>query len=134
MKTGSVTVHPFPLNHPQGATGNRIETNGTVIVNATDYEHGDPKFDKILRDYSQNADMLILDTTYTPAEYETHKGWGLSTWTNGVFVAREAKVDQLILFHHDPSHDDQTMMRISQNARMQFDNTTGAWEGFVAAF
>jgi len=133
IKTGSVTVCPFPLNHPQGATGYRIETDGAVIVYATDYEHGDREFDKMLCDYSQNADILILDSQYTPAEYETHKGWGHSTWSNAVFVAREAKAEHLILFHHDPSHDDQAMMRISQNARIQFENTTGAWEGFVAA-
>jgi hypothetical protein len=38
-----------------------------------------------------------------------------------------------MLFHHDPDHDDQTMMRISQDARLRFENTTAAWEGFVAA-
>ena len=43
------------------------------------------------------------------------------------------RAEHLMLFHHDPAHDDQAMMQISQNARMQFENTTGAWEGFVAA-
>jgi phosphoribosyl 1,2-cyclic phosphodiesterase len=133
VKSGIVTVSPFPLNHPQGATGYRIEVNGAVIVYGTDYEHGIPEFDKTLRNYSQDADILILDSQYTPAEYETHKGWGHSTWSNAVMVARDARAEHLFLFHHDPAHDDQAMMRISQNARMQFDNTTGAWEGFVAA-
>jgi hypothetical protein len=36
------------------------------------------------------------------------------------------------LFHHDPTHDDQQMMRITEDARMQFENTTAAWEGFAA--
>ena len=47
-------------------------------------------------------------------------------------VARDAKVKQLFLFHHDPTHDDQQMMRITEDARMQFENTTAAWEGFAA--
>jgi phosphoribosyl 1,2-cyclic phosphodiesterase len=133
VQAGSLTVRPFPLNHPQGASGYRIECNGVVIVYATDFEHGVRESDAILCEYSQNANILICDTQYTPAEYETHRGWGHSTWENAVLLARDARAEHLILFHHDPVHDDQTMMRISQDARIQFENTTAAWEGFVAA-
>jgi phosphoribosyl 1,2-cyclic phosphodiesterase len=133
IKIGSMSICPFPLNHPQGASGYRIECNGAVIVYATDFEHGIKEYDDILCEYSQNADILICDTQYTPAEYETHKGWGHSTWENAVLLAKDACAEHLMLFHHDPIHDDQTMMRISQDARIQFENTTAAWEGFVAA-
>jgi phosphoribosyl 1,2-cyclic phosphodiesterase len=133
IKVGGLTIRPFPLNHPQGASGYRIECEGVVIVYATDYEHGVSASDAILCEYAQNANILICDAQYTPAEYETHRGWGHSTWQNAVLLAREARAEHLMLFHHDPSHDDQAMMQISQNARMQFENTTGAWEGFVAA-
>jgi phosphoribosyl 1,2-cyclic phosphodiesterase len=133
VETKQLKIRPFPLNHPQGASGYRIECNDAVIVYATDYEHGVKEYDSILCDYAQDADILICDAQYTPAEYETHKGWGHSTWANAVFVAREARAEHLILFHHDPTHDDQAMMRITQNARIQYENTTSAWEGFVAA-
>ena len=130
---GALKVRPFPLNHPQGASGYRIEANGAVIVYATDYEHGVSGSDAILCEYAQDADILICDAQYTPAEYETHRGWGHSTWENAVLLARHARAQHLILFHHDPLHDDQTMMRISQDARVHFENTTAAWEGFAAA-
>ena len=133
INVGDLTIRPFPLNHPQGASGYRIECKGVVIVYATDYEHGVSETDAVLCEYAQNANILICDAQYTPAEYETHRGWGHSTWQNAVLLAREARAEHLMLFHHDPSHDDQAMMQISQNARMQFENTTGAWEGFVAA-
>lgn len=133
INVGSLKICPFPLNHPQGASGYRIECDGTVIVYATDFEHGIREYDAILCEYAQNANILICDTQYTPAEYETHKGWGHSTWENAVMLARDARAEHLILFHHDPVNDDQTMMRISQDARIQFENTTAAWEGFVAA-
>jgi len=133
FKLGGMTVRPFPLNHPQGASGYRIECNGVTIVYATDYEHGVRDSDATLCEYAQNANILICDAQYTPGEYETHRGWGHSTWQNAVLLAREARAEHLMLFHHDPTHDDQTMMQISQDARMQFENTTGAWEGFVAA-
>jgi phosphoribosyl 1,2-cyclic phosphodiesterase len=130
VKAGNLTVRPFPLNHPQGASGCRVEADGVVIVYATDYEHGDPEHDCILREYSQGADVLICDAQYTPAEYETHQGWGHSTWSNAILVAKDAGVDRLFLFHHDPAHDDAQMMRISHSARLQFENTTAASEGF----
>ena len=133
VKVGGLTVRPFALNHPQGASGYRIESNGVSIVYATDYEHGVARSDATLCEYAQNADMLICDSQYTPAEYQKHRGWGHSTWQNAVLLAKEAKAEHLVLFHHDPAHDDQVMMEITQNARMQFENTTGAWEGFVAA-
>jgi phosphoribosyl 1,2-cyclic phosphodiesterase len=133
VKVGGLIVRPFPLNHPQGASGYRIECNGVTIVYATDYEHGLRESDATLCEYAQNANILICDAQYTPAEYETHRGWGHSTWQNAVLLAREAQAEHLMLFHHDPAHDDQTMMQITQDARMQFENTTGAWEGFVAA-
>lgn len=133
VRIGGLSVCPFPLNHPQGASGYRIECNGVSIVYATDYEHGVAESDATLCEYSQNADILICDSQYTPAEYEKHRGWGHSTWQNAVLLAKEARAEHLVLFHHDPTHDDQTMMEITQTARMQFENTTGAWEGFVAA-
>jgi phosphoribosyl 1,2-cyclic phosphodiesterase len=133
LKCGSLTIRPFPLNHPQGASGYRIECNGAVIVYATDYEHGNRASDNTLREYAQDADILICDAQYTPAEYETHRGWGHSTWANAIAVARDAGAKRLILFHHDPDHNDEQLMRITHDARMQFENTTAASEGFHAA-
>ncbi|MEP6715210.1 MAG: MBL fold metallo-hydrolase [Terriglobia bacterium] len=134
VDAGGVKVIPFPLNHPQKASGYRIEADGAVIVYATDYEHGDPELDRILLEYSANADVLICDAQYTPAEYEKHRGWGHSTWLNAVELARKAGARQLFLFHHDPSHDDQQMLKITEQARKHFENTTCAWEGFTSDF
>jgi phosphoribosyl 1,2-cyclic phosphodiesterase len=128
-----ITIHPFPLNHPQGAVGYRIEAGGAVVVYATDLEHGHRRLDSVLRDYSQDADILIYDAQFTPSEYETHQGWGHSTWAEAIRVAKDTKAQQLILFHHDPSHDDNTMLNIIHEARLQFEDTAGAWEGWVAA-
>ena len=128
-----ITAHPFPLNHPQGATGYRIESEGAVITHASDLEHGNEKLDKTLREYAQNADVLIFDAQYTPEEYVSQKGWGHSTWLEAAKVARESRVTRLILFHHDPRHDDQCMQRIVDEARKHFENTEVAREGLEIA-
>lgn len=129
LRYGRVTVHSFPLNHPPQTAGYRIESQGAAIVYATDLEHGDPEFDSVLRDYSRNADILIYDSQYTPESYSEHKGWGHSTWLEATRLAEEAGVKQLILFHHDPSHDDETLGGIVAEARRHFAKTDGAREG-----
>ena len=131
VRLGDVTLTPFPLHHPQGCGGYRVERNGAVIVYATDREHGNPELDGVLKEFAKGADVLIHDAQYTPEEYERFKGWGHSTWEEAVRVAQECGVKQLVLFHHDPNHDDTAMMNIVEDARVRFPNTTAAREGEV---
>ncbi len=128
-----IAAQPFPLNHPQGATGYRIESDGKVIVHASDFEHGHHKLDTTLREFAQNADVLIYDAQYTPDEYVSWQGRGHSTWLEATRVARDSKVNRLILFHHDPDHDDQRMGEILSEARRHFENTDVAKEGLEIA-
>jgi len=130
-RVGSIAIRRFPLNHPQGAWGYRLESNGASIVHASDLEHGDPKLDSVLRHHAQNADVLVYDAQYTPEQYESKKGWGHSTWLEATRVASEARVKTLVLFHHDPSHDDATMTRLVEDARRHFENTHAAKEGWA---
>jgi len=126
-----VSVTPFPLNHPQGAWGFRFEYRGAVVVHASDYEHGSGELERELTTQARGANVLIYDAQYTSEEYEARRGWGHSTWAEAVRVAQEAGVDRLVLFHHDPSHDDATMDSIVEAARAQFANVEGAREGMV---
>jgi phosphoribosyl 1,2-cyclic phosphodiesterase len=128
---GGLTIEPFQLNHPQGAGGYRIESHGAVIVYATDREHGDHKLDAVMREYARDADVLIHDAQYTVEEYPRFKGYGHSTWEEAVNVALEGRVKQLILFHHDPTHDDDAVSAIEAAAQARFPNTLGAREGSV---
>jgi phosphoribosyl 1,2-cyclic phosphodiesterase len=130
---GGIQVRSFPLNHPQGATGYRLEAGGAVIVHASDLEHGDPRLDSILRDHAEGADVLIYDAQYSPQEYESKRGWGHSTFLEAARVARDAHVKQLILFHHDPGHDDATVQGFVDEARRTFENTEAAKEGCVVS-
>src|SRR3569833_646690 len=134
VEIGGAVVKPFALNHPQGAAGYRITCGKTVVVYATDFEHGDPAMDAVLLENAQDADVLICDTQYTPKEYEGHRGWGHSTWLEAAKIAAKAGAKQLALFHHDPDHDDHTMAKIQTEARGVFHNTAAAWEGLTAWF
>ncbi len=44
-------------------------------------------------------------------------------------MAKQAGVKRLILFHHDPAHDDDMMRKILSEARQAFPETAIATEG-----
>ena len=129
FKIGGVEISPFPMNHPQGATGYRIEREGKGIVYASDHEHGDSHLDASVRNHAADARVLVYDAQYTPEEYQQRLGWGHSTWLEAARVATDAAVDQLILFHHDPAHDDIMMTDIIKEARLHFAKVHAASEG-----
>jgi len=131
VKLGGVSVESFPLNHPQGAYGYRIEAGGKSIVYATDLEHGDAQLDRVLRDYASGADVLIYDAQYNDEEYASHRGWGHSTWREATCVARDAGVGRLFLIHFDPTHTDADVAESERRAMAEFDAASAAREGLV---
>lgn len=121
-------VSALSLHHPNGATGFRFEVGGKVFVHLTDHEHT-VDYDEAVGTFCQGADILSIDTMYTPESYPNHVGWGHSSWLQGCEIARRADVGQLVLFHHNPVHDDDMMDAIGKQARGEFTNTLVAYEG-----
>ena len=120
------------LHHPQGCLGFRFETSAGTVVYATDNEPGNPKLDKSLRELAAGADIFINDAQFTPEQLAaTRKGWGHSSWLEGVKIAEEVGVKNLVLFHHDPDSTDKTVDSILRNARGKFANVWAAAEGMV---
>lgn len=130
MSFDGVQILSKRLNHPQGCLGFRLEYRGRLFVYATDNEPGDPAGDENVRALAEGADVLVYDSQYTPHEYRTaKKNWGHSTWEEAVRIARDAGVKKLVLFHHDPDHDDSQIDAILRRARRSFRNTVAAREG-----
>jgi phosphoribosyl 1,2-cyclic phosphodiesterase len=126
-----IRIATAPLNHPNGATGYRIEFAGKAVTYITDTEHRPDGLDRNVLGLADHADVMIYDATYTDAEYPLHKDWGHSTWEEGVRLADAAQVRTLVIFHHDPSHDDTFMDRIAADAAAARPGTIVAQEGLV---
>ncbi len=125
-----IGVRTAPLNHPDGATGYVVEHNGISVAYVTDTEHLPQQLDENILALVEGADLLIYDTTYTDSEYAAARvGWGHSTWQEGVKLAKAAKVGRLVLFHHEPDHDDQIMTAIEAEARAACPGAFAAREG-----
>ena len=129
-----LTIRTAPLNHPNGACGYRVEFQGKVIAICTDTEHFEGRLDENVLSLADGADLLIYDSAYTDEEYPSFKGWGHSTWQEAVKIARAASVKKTLLFHHDPSHDDQKMDEIAKLAQKELSTVRPAVEGEVIEF
>jgi phosphoribosyl 1,2-cyclic phosphodiesterase len=137
-------VKTIYLNHPSFAIGYRITYNGKSVVYISDNEPFDryiaqsvrnieqividkyseymPEPNQRIFDFVSGADILIHDTTYTPEEYLDRVGWGHSHYLFTLKVAAEGKVKNLILFHYDPSHNDDKIDEIYQKCLNEIKN------------
>ncbi len=110
---GSAAIISSPISHPGPTVGYRIEENGRVFAYLTDHE---PALGMDLRAVSPEwvsgyaiafgADLLVHDAQYSEQEYDEHVGWGHSSTDHVAAFAQLAKVERLLMFHHDPMHAD----------------------------
>jgi len=125
-----VVTTKFTTSHPlNGAVLYRIEYGGKCIIYATDVEwsHG---IAADFVDFIAGADLLIHDAQYTPHDYQKAKhGFGHSSIEMATETAQAAQVGELILFHHEPTYDDDQLDAMEAEARTRFARTRSAYEG-----
>ena len=113
-------VRAFAVRHPGGALGYRFAArergdprlgNAFVYISDNELRAGDSsastdRWRAKLVEFIRGARVLIHDATYTEEEYESHRGWGHSTYGDAVALALESGVETLVLFHHSPDRSD----------------------------
>ncbi len=135
---GTVKVRAKLMNHPGVCVGYRLDsTQGSVAFLPDNEPYDALKIHSIksqllspeqtrsraeearagLVEFLRGCDVLILDTQYTDDEYKAHVGWGHGSLSSAVTLALDAEVKKLILFHHDPTHDDAALDGMVENAR-----------------
>ncbi len=128
-----IVVETALLNHPGQAVGYRVNWRGHSAAYVTDTEHFSDRLDENVLFLARNADVLIYDAAYTDAEYYAEpggkKGWGHSTWQEAVKVAIAAGVKTLVIFHHDPLHDDDFLDDVAVQVAQAFPGGQLAREG-----
>jgi phosphoribosyl 1,2-cyclic phosphodiesterase len=115
---GEFRVRSMKLRHPGTTLGYRLTpiAGGSSLAYVTDNELGPggryplPKtWRRDFVEFLKGVDILVHDAMYTPAELETHEGWGHSTYEEAVQLAADAGARRLVLFHHEPEHNDEVM-------------------------
>jgi len=115
---GAVVTSAY-VPHTDTTFGYRIERNGVSVAYVSDHqqsEDGESVAEEVL-ELCRGVDVLIHDAQFTPEEYALKSNWGHCTVDYAVRVAAAAEVGRLVLFHHDPSHDDDTLDLLLASAR-----------------
>ena len=116
FEVAGLRVTPHELNHPILTFGYRIEEGDQSLVFATDNElvlgsaETDPGFPTPSREdlvqWCEGADLLVHDAQYSRDEYDSHVGWGHTSYAEALSLADHCGAAQLAFFHHDPMHSD----------------------------
>ena len=130
---GDATVTNTLLNHPVIDFGYRVDCRGKSMFFTGDhepwfniYDEGDEGYaeyqtmvdekqqqmDEVVR----GVDVLIMDCSYTAAEYPAKKGWGHSTFDYAIALARRAGVKKLVCTHHEPTRSDDELEQVFAEA------------------
>jgi len=133
---GPVQVETAFANHPGVCLGYKLSTEDGSLAFFPDHEMGFPHHkeaelsapgdaqlehpvfeEKQLLQLLRRTDVLIIDAQYDNEEYQQHIGWGHGCIDDAVRLAIQAEVRELVLFHHDPDHDDAKIDKMTQQAR-----------------
>lgn len=114
---GHVLVRAHRANHPGMTVGYRLMSPDGLICFFPDTEPRHGGEDRDMIEFIRDADVLILDSQYSRAEYARHIGWGHGCVDDSVALALKAGVKKLVLFHHDPYHDDRKIDAFVKHAR-----------------
>jgi phosphoribosyl 1,2-cyclic phosphodiesterase len=121
---GSATIRAEAITHRGPTLGYRITDGPTTLAYLPDHE---PALGASLAelprewisgyDLAKDATLLIHDCQYTDEEYPAHVGWGHSALTDALTFARRVDAERVLLFHHDPLHNDAFLDALHDEAR-----------------
>jgi ribonuclease BN (tRNA processing enzyme) len=130
---GGLEIRWCPQEHPGGSTAFRIDepSTGSSVVISTDVEWSasSPELQKALQDLCRDATWLIFDGKCTPEEYERFRGYGHSTWMEGIELARSCGVENLIITHHGTDMTDEVCDAREAAIQAVWDKTQLARQG-----
>lgn len=129
------------LNHPGGGYAYRIEEDGVVCAYITDNELFPPgrpqtSYDEWV-EFCNGVDLLIHDAQYEERDMPAKHGWGHSLISQVRQFAVDARVRNLVMFHHDPRRTDAELDEIAIESARYFKSkgaNIGSWiaaEGLV---
>jgi len=123
FEIGEFRVTSAFVCHPGPTVGYRIASRDATLAYVPDHEpalgvQNFPLDGDWTSGYTVAAgvDLLIHDAQYSKDEYHSCIGWGHSSLEHTITFAELADVKHLVLFHYDPSHDDERLDRLITEA------------------
>ncbi len=124
INTGNFKIRGCTVPHPGGCVSYRIEDvhDDASVVFATDIEWQkrttiqETQFMTMCTE-PKPADLLIMDAHFSRKDSKAYDGWGHTCWEDVIEVALSAGIKRVLLSHHAPEADDNTLRAVELNAK-----------------
>jgi phosphoribosyl 1,2-cyclic phosphodiesterase len=119
IEIGEFKMYAQLVIHPNPTIGYRIQSSNTAVTYLPDHEPAlagqtfphDKEWTSGYR-LAEGVDLLIHDSQYTEEEYPQRRGFGHSSIRHAFQFASLSSVKHFSPFHHDPTHNDDTLDRM----------------------
>ena len=128
-----ITIRTAPLNHPQGATGFRVDYGGRALGYISNTGHVPGKPDELILALIRDANAVIYDCHYVDEDYPAAGLAGHSTWQEGVRLCKQAGAERLVAFLHHPDHGDERLAAVQRALDAEASGSVVAYEGLELA-
>ena len=115
---GDASIMARPVPHTGPTAGYRVTYGDLTVAYVPDHQQpvDTSTVAESVLELCDGVDMLIHDAQLRADEFPDKSDWGHCTPAYAVEVARQSGAKSLVLFHHDPSHDDAELDRMTADA------------------
>lgn len=107
---GDLTLYTFRGNHPGGSLLYRLEAGDKSIVYALDHEMEEDGF-SALSDFCRDGNLIICDASFSPEELKKYRGWGHSSWEQGIALRKASGAGRALMTHYSHKYTDEFLRR-----------------------
>lgn len=115
-----VRVDTILQQHSHTSYGYRFaDGDGRTVIYSTDSEHkpAEMAVEDAFIHFFREADIVICDTMYSLADSVSMKeDWGHSSNLVAIDLCHEAAARNLVLFHHEPTYEDEDIQRMHEES------------------
>lgn len=126
-------VYIQKANHPDPTVMFRFEKDDIRIAYALDYEITDSVFEEYT-EFVKDCNLLIFDGMYTDVELEKYRGFGHSSWEQGLRIQKACGIKHLSISHHEWGRKDSEILKFDQMVKEKTDCCCFAQEGMEFDF
>jgi phosphoribosyl 1,2-cyclic phosphodiesterase len=118
------TVQAYCTDHSDACYGYKIRSaSGKTYSHAVDNEIIRQHAGELQQDAGlyQDTNLLYIDAQYSEEDMKEKSGWGHGTFNRAFEICRHFNVEQVLLGHHDPSHNLEDIKTLTYQAVKYFE-------------
>jgi len=119
IEVGDLSITYRKMNHPGDSYSYKVDDGKHKFIYATDNELSTTDFVKDDENnfFFSDADLIVIDSQYTLGEAIDKYHWGHNAFSMAVDFAANWNIKHMVLFHHDPTYNDQKLFNNLQSAK-----------------